>query len=249
MRRAGEDASVPRAATSFRHGRFGAVHAIISTSQRRRPPRKLESLAMAESFKGRVFLPKQAGNGWHSRGYFPHFDGQLVTQHITFGLFDCLPQHVLNRWRNELRSSAPKEAAVELRARVQEHLDRGIGACFLREPRIAEAVECSLLFFDQQRYVLHAWCVMPNHIHALFTPMESHDMESILHSWKSFSAKECNRLLRRSGAFWQRETFDRFIRNARHYQNALRYIENNPVKAGLCGRPEDWQWSSARSRA
>jgi REP element-mobilizing transposase RayT len=95
---------------------------------------------------------------------------------------------------------------------------------------------------------MHAWCVMPNHVHALITPIERNKIHDITQSWKSFTAKECNRILARTGPFWQRESFDRYIRNARHYRNALRYIEHNPVNAGLCEKPEDWAWSSARLR-
>jgi REP element-mobilizing transposase RayT len=55
-------------------------------------------------------------------------------------------------------------------------------------------------------------------------------------------------VLGRAGRFWQREPFDRYVRNKRHFRNALAYIEANPVKAGLCDKPEDWPWSSARRR-
>jgi REP element-mobilizing transposase RayT len=86
---------------------------------------------------------------------------------------------------------------------------------------------------------------MPNHVHALLTPCPGWDLGKIVHSWKSYTANECNKLLGRSGAFWQKEGFDRYVRNEVHYYNAAAYIENNPVKAGLCKRPEDWPWSSA----
>jgi hypothetical protein len=71
---------------------------------------------------------------------------------------------------------------------------------------------------------------------------------AIVHSWKSFTAHECNKVLDRTGRFWEREPFDRYIRNQRHFRNARIYIENNPVKAGLCKEPTDWTWSSARRR-
>jgi type I restriction enzyme R subunit len=63
---------------------------------------------------------------------------------------------------------------------------------------------------------------------------------------ESFTAHECNKVLHRTGPFWSREPFDRYIRNGRHFRNALQYIEQNPVNAGLCEKPEDWYWSSAR---
>ena len=137
------------------------------------------------------------------------------------------------------------EANIEWRKRIQDFLDGGYGSCFLRDDRLAEIVQDALLYFDGQRYALHGWCVMPNHVHVLFTPKQGFRMSAIAHSWKSFTANRCNKVLGRRGSFWQREPFDRYIRNERHYHTALAYIENNPVKAGLCARPEVWRWSSA----
>jgi len=204
---------------------------------------------MPQSFKGRLVLSKQENrDGWHSRGYFPHFDGERVTQHVSFHLFDSLPQSGLAHWRQELRLRPQQETDLELRKRIQEFLNRGYGSCFLRDDRLAAIVENALLCFDGQRYSLHSWCVMPNHVHTLFTPAKEFKMSEILHSWKSFTAHECNKLLLRSGRVWEREPFDRYIRNEQHFRNAVQYIENNPVKARLCERPEDWEWSSARRR-
>jgi putative DNA methylase len=73
-------------------------------------------------------------------------------------------------------------------------------------------------------------------------------VSSLVHSWKSFTAHQANRLLTREGAFWQADYFDRFIRDEEHYRRVIEYIENNPVKAGLCARPEDWTYGSARRR-
>src|ERR1051326_6083450 len=89
---------------------------------------------------------------------------------------------------------------------------------------------------------------MPNHVHTLFTPATAFRMSRIVHSWKSFTAHECNKVLARTGRFSAREPFDRYIRNQKHFCNALTYIEENPVKAGLCKKSEDWPWSSARKR-
>lgn len=184
-------------------------------------------------------------DGWHSRGYLPHFDGAEVAQHVCFHLADSMPQHVLNRWREELRSIPREQADPKMRERIQAYLDTGYGACFLRDDRLAEIVENALLFFDGRRYFLHAWCVMPNHVHSLFTPNAGQVMSQIVHSWKSFTANQCNKILERTGPFWSPEPYDRYIRDKRHFLNALKYIENNPVKAGFCEKPEEWRWSSA----
>jgi putative DNA methylase len=205
---------------------------------------------MPKFFKRRLVMSKEESHGgWYSRGYFPHFDGEGVTQHVCFHLFDSLPQHTLDKWREELKSLPEKEAEIEKRMRIQEYLDSGYGSCFLRDNRLAEILENALLHFDGERYALHAWCVMPNHARTLFTPKASFKMSGIVHSWKSFTANVCNKVLERTGKFWEHEPFDRYIRNERHYRNAIAYIENNPVNAGMCEKPEDWRWSSARRRA
>ena len=90
---------------------------------------------------------------------------------------------------------------------------------------------------------------MPNHVHVLATPLRNYTLSSILHTWKSFTAHQANKLLGRRGTFWMVEYFDRAIRNERHFANVVEYIEHNPVKAGLCDHPMDWKWSSANTNA
>ena len=124
----------------------------------------------------------------------------------------------------------------------------GAGEALLGDPRAAGMVEKALLYFDAVRYHLHAWVVMPNHVHALFTPENGFMLSAMLHSWKSFTAKEANRILGRRGQFWQKEYFDRYIRSEEHYWTAIDYIEMNPVNAGLCACKEDWPFSSASRR-
>ncbi len=66
-----------------------------------------------------------------------------------------------------------------------------------------------------------------------------------MHSHKSYTAHEANRILNRNGQLWMKEYFDRYIRNAEHYRNTVRHIESNPVRAGLCSKPAEWPFSSA----
>lgn len=79
----------------------------------------------------------------------------------------------------------------------------------------------------------------------MIRPHDGHSLEKIMHSIKSYTASEANKLLGRKGAFWMREAFDRYIRDEEHCHRVFRYIENNPVKAGLCQAPEEWEFSSA----
>jgi putative DNA methylase len=193
----------------------------------------------------RTTLASPGAPQWYSRGYLPHFDMEYRTQAVTFRLYDSLPQSLLDRWREELRLVPEREANRERRQRIDVCLDRGLGSCFLKDERLAEIVQNALLHYDSERYSMHAWVVMPNHVHTLYTSQPGWEMSQIVHTWKSYTASECNRVLNRRGEFWQREPFDRYIRDAKHYANAVRYIERNPVNAGLCGMPVDWRWSSA----
>ncbi|MGH9446579.1 MAG: REP-associated tyrosine transposase [Terriglobia bacterium] len=183
--------------------------------------------------------------GWHSRGYLPHFEGGAIPQMITFHSAGSLPAEVLARFENELRTLPETKASPERRRLIEGYLDSGAGPCWLAREEVARLVQNALLHFDGKRYRLHAWVIMPNHVHVLITPLEGHMLAQTVHSWKSFTAKEANKLLGATGRFWQPEYYDRFIRDERHYRVAIEYIEVNPVNAGLCAKPEDWPFGSA----
>ena len=187
--------------------------------------------------------------GWHSRGYLPHFDGGAIPQSVTFRLCDSLPADRIRMWKDELRGLRVEEGAKQYRERIEEYLDLGTGAAWLKDHRVASLIEEALLHFDAHRYELYAWVVMPNHVHTLFAPRAEWTLSAILYSWKSFTSKAANRLLKRTGAFWQEDYFDRFVRHDQQFWAAVHYIEENPVKAGLVSLAADWPFSSARLRA
>ena len=118
------------------------------------------------------------------------------------------------------------------------------GSCVLRRHDIAEIVKRALLYFNDERYNLSAWCVMPNHVHVVVSPFGSFELSRILHSWKSYTSNEINKLLHRKGVLWERESFDHLIRSVDDWERFVTYTEQNPVKAGLCQRPEEWPFSS-----
>jgi len=146
----------------------------------------------------------------------------------------------------QLERSAQARSLV--RRRVEAYLDQGHGSCYLQDQSIATMVQGALLFHDSHKYRLIAWVVMPNHVHMLCAPHQGQSLAGIMHSVKSFTSSEANKMLNRSGRFWQKEYFDRYIRNARQFATTVAYIENNPVKANLCERSEDWEFSSSRLR-
>jgi len=203
-------------------------------------------------------LPK----AWHRRGYLPHFDQINLIQSITFRTFDAVPADVIERWKDELQLGEKSEAQrkragetpalqaslIKLRKRIAEYEDAGHGNAWLRTPKIAGLIENALRHFDQERYRLMAWCIMPNHVHVLLETKEGWPVSNVLHAWKSYTSKEANKLLGRSGSFWMNDYHDRVIRDEKHFRATVEYIEHNPVKAGLCVRPEDWPFSSACTR-
>ena len=184
--------------------------------------------------------------------YLPHWTREHAIYAVCFRLADSLPQSVLNAWiaeRAEIAAVAaqqgrPLSASEEKRLselhseRIDVALDAGYGACYLSDPRVAELVGAALRHFEGAHYRLHAWCVMPNHVHGVIEPLEPHTLFAIVRSWKSYTAKEANRILERTGTFWKTEYYDHLIRDASEFDHALRYIEENPVKAGL----KDWPW-------
>lgn len=89
---------------------------------------------------------------------------------------------------------------------------------------------------------------MPNHVHVMIEQMEGHRLGDVVHSWKSFTSNSANRVLRRTGSFWEADFFDRYIRNEKHFVKVTDYIWDNPVKAGLVNRAEGWPFGSAAIR-
>jgi REP element-mobilizing transposase RayT len=183
--------------------------------------------------------------GWYSRGYLPHFDGGQIPQFITARLFDALPQNILQRFQIELERQGIENIEFEIRKQIEKFLDNGYGSCFLKDKNVGRMVAEAILFHADKKYKLIAWVVMPNHIHFLAVPFKNVRLAEITHSIKSYTAKEANKILKRTGKFWQAESFDRYVRNHEHYIKTIDYIENNPVKAGLCNDFRDWELSSA----
>lgn len=181
---------------------------------------------------------------WYSRGYLPHFDVPNLIQSVTFRLADSLPQSkLLEGW--DALSPAQK---AERNTALEDLLDAGHGECLLRDPRCAGILQEKLLQYDGDKYRLIAWAVMPNHVHVLFELLPGHSTGQVLQLWKGGSSFEINKLLGRSGPVWMREYHDRYMRDNEHLDNTVRYIEYNPVKAGLVGAAEQWPFSSAALR-
>jgi REP element-mobilizing transposase RayT len=206
------------------------LHALVTSKQAWTEP--LESDAIGNGFLG-----------WHQRGYLPHRDAPGLVQFVTFRLAGAMPGSRRAEWEAILQLEENRTR----RLRLEEYLDRGLGECWLRDSNLASIVAEALRFFEGDRYRLRAWVVMPNHVHVLLETLAV-PLAQILQSWKSYTARTANRLLGRTGIFWEREYWDTWIRDEAQEKKAVRYIESNPVKAGLVREASAWSWSSARFR-
>ncbi|MGD9966479.1 MAG: transposase [Hyphomonadaceae bacterium] len=155
-----------------------------------------------------------------------------MVQHIVFGLADAIPSGL------RLPSAMHADRA----------LDRAYGECILRQGECAEIVETVMLHSDGERFRLIAWCVMPNHVHAVAEQVDGFPLSDVVQAWKSTSAHRLNHLLGRRGRLWRREYFDRFMRDEDHLSMTIEYVEANPVQAKLVASAEQWRWSSAHRR-
>ena len=181
--------------------------------------------------------------GWHTRGYLPHYDKPGLMEMVTFRLADAMPASRRHEWEVLFQIKDEREK----RTRLEAYLDRGCGECHLRDPRAAAAVEQVIQRFDGRRYRLVAWVVMPNHFHAL-VELWTITLGELLKAWKGVSARAINLVLGRRGQLWQDDYWDRYIRDEEHFGKARRYIESNPVKAGLARAAAAWPWSSANPK-
>lgn len=192
------------------------------------------------------------------RRYLPHFQPAGVAFFITGRLYGSLPQEALeklnaekeaafNKIRRECKVEAEREEEMRKLhkrhfAKWDHYLDTNSAEPqWLQKPEIASIVEESLHYWNGKSYNLIAYCIMPNHFHLVIDTSDevryTKPLYAILHSIKSYNAKAANKLLNRTGVFWQEESYDHVIRNEGEFNNIIAYTLENPVKAGLA---EDW---------
>jgi len=207
----------------------------------------------------------------HRRRRLPHHDVPGAAYFVTTCLDGSIPALGLADIRRQRSDDAarPRPAGVSDREWAAEAWKRAFGTTDrwlddsparrdLEAPALAGEVAAALRYFAGQRYDLLAFVVMPSHFHWVFRPLESwaaglsdespSARAQIVHSVNRHSALTCNRLLQRSGPFWQRESYDHWVRDADELERIIRYVEHNPVKAGLATTVEAWPFSSAHDR-
>ena len=201
------------------------------------------------------------------RGHLPHYQPGGATFFLTYSLAGSLPVHVVQAllaraertWRqvDQLPDTPEKDKRVgEEQRRLFGLWDRALhhdspGPFWLRDPRVAALVVANLHYLDGRKADVAAFCVMPNHVHLLYTPLPTDDGEyyalsRIQHSAKLYTARRGNELLRRHGAFWRHENYDHMVRDVGEFERIRAYILNNPAKAGLVKDWKDWPWSEAK---
>ena len=175
------------------------------------------------------------------RRRLPHFQPDHVHIFLTWRLFGSLPAI-------RAKGSYPTPGHAFVAAdRALDH--PGSGPQWLRDPRIAGLVAESIRSGASRRrwYELDAWVVMPNHVHVL-VELWTMSLGRLLKAWKGASAHAVNLVLGSGGTLWQREYWDRYIRDEAHFGKARHYIESNPVKAGLSRAAAEWPFSSANPK-
>ena len=181
---------------------------------------------------------------YKTRRRLPHWQQHSAIYYVTFRLADSLPQEKLDAWRQErdawqLTHPTPwsdetwEEYNRLFSTRMEAWLDHSHGACVLAEPALRQEVEACLRHFDGERYHLHAFVIMPNHVHVLLEPLPGNRLDTILHGIKGVSARHCNEHLGKTGTFWMDESFDHIVRSEAQLEYYVDYIRENPKKAHL----------------
>ncbi len=181
----------------------------------------------------------------------PHWKQPGKVHFVTWRMADSLPKARLDelardratwiaRYGPQDISSLPEEAQRAyhrlFQQRVQNWLDAGAGSCALRIPAACDVMRDTLLKFDGQRYKLGTYAIAGNHVHVLVVPFMQHDLSTINHSWKSYTAKAINRLLGRTGTFWRTESFDHVVRREEHLAKYEAYILRHAEQGGSVER-------------
>lgn len=190
----------------------------------------------------------------------PHFQPFGATLFITFRLAGSLPKEVMLRLEEEAKNleaeinsiadpKKQKQAAMLAQKQLFIKWDAALDAArqsarWLANPAVANLMCDALHYRDKKVFTLDAYCVMPNHVHLVCTPLEqpenSVSISEIMHSLKGYTGHQANKLLGRQGVFWQHESYDHVVRDDAEYQRIVQYVLENPLRADL---PSKWVYS------
>ena len=179
-----------------------------------------------------------------TRRNLPHWQQAEKMYFTTFRTADSIPRekaeefrYVKQQWQTNHAKPYTEKEKAEYRLlfsdKMNTWLDHCHGECLLAKPVCAAIVKGAIEHFEGERYLLDHWVIMPNHVHILLVTCEGYELNTILHSWKSFTSKKINKMHSRTGTFWQSETFDHIVRNNRQLEKYREYIKMNIDKAGV----------------
>ena len=181
--------------------------------------------------------------------HLPHWRQKGATYAVTFRLEDSLPQekiHLLKSMRRHWERKFPEprsestwqQYAKTVTESINKWLDQGSGACHFKCREFADELSRAIMHYQEQKYFVSCFVVMPNHCHVVILPYDSFTLEDILKSIKGVVSRFVNEKLQTNGPLWQQESFDRIVRDEKHLYHCVQYVGNNPRSAGL---PET-QW-------
>lgn len=176
--------------------------------------------------------------------HLPHWRQDGATYFVTFRLADALPQEklrYLKRLRAEWERTHPPPRsdadwaayARDVMNRVEAWSDEGLGTCWLRDPQWVDELQQRLHHFQEARYFLPCYVILPNHCHLVMRPYSGHPLETTLQGIKAIVARAINRARGNEGSLWQEESYDRIVRDEEHLWRVVQYIGRNPSKANL----------------
>ncbi|HEY6952914.1 MAG TPA: transposase [Bacteroidota bacterium] len=189
------------------------------------------------------------------RRHLPHLYLPNAVYFTTFRLAGSLPRLVIDELQEKSRLQKKSWMSFVDYDKALEKCK--VKARWLANWEIADMVAESIRLRDGNEYDLAAYCIMPNHVHMIFG-VGNHDLfnrvgqivnlsdkplSKIMQSLKRYTAGRANHILRRSGPFWQDESFDHVLRNEEEFERTVRYVVYNPVKAGMVRNWRDWRWT------
>ena len=191
--------------------------------------------------------PQKTMNHHRFRGFYrrrvPHIQVAGATYFVTFRLKNSLPMEALEKLKRE--ADLEQNRWFE---KFDDYLDKVLcGEHCLTDPQIANVVVEAIHYRNRKVYDLISFCIMPNHVHLIITPLEKekgifYNLTEILHSLKRHTARQSNLILNQLGAFWQDESYDHILRDEAELERTIKYVLYNPVKANLVKEQQDWKW-------
>ncbi len=179
---------------------------------------------------------------------YPHWECNNAIYHVVFRLYDSIPLSLMNSLKEEKKTldiikHNRKLIGQEIgKIRLFEKFDKAMASNsrnpLLTNCQIAQFITDMMKAEHGDKYNLHAYCVMPNHVHAIVEPLSRYELSKIVVYWKGSSAHKINKLLDRTGHVWAKDYFNHIIRSGTSYDSQVLYVKNNPIAAGL----NNWPW-------